>query len=75
MKKYYKFLKFTSKDLSVESGNYPVEGIVPFGPPFEAKDGAKHWLKQNAQKDSEYVLERFYSLKQPANLVAETKKE
>jgi len=75
MKKYYKFLKITSKELSIESGNYPLVGIVPFGPAFEAKDDAKQWLKQNAQKDNEYVLERFYSLKQPANLVAETKKE
>lgn len=75
MKKYYKFLKFNPEDLSKEAGNYPVEHIVPFGPAFEAKDDAKTWLKQNAEKKSAYMLERFYSLELPVNLVAETKKE
>lgn len=59
----------------METGNYPVETIVPFGPPFEAKDDAKHWLKQNAQRDCAYALECFYPPEQPANLVAGTKKD
>lgn len=75
MKKYFKFLKFDSKDLNMEKGNHPVETIVPLGPPFKAKDNEKHWLKQNAQGDSTYVLERFCSLEQLANLKEETKED
>jgi hypothetical protein len=75
MKKYYKFLKISSVELAHEEAHYPINSILPFGPPFEGKDDAKKWLKENAEPEYAYFLERFYVKHLPDNIVPETKKE
>lgn len=75
MKKYYKILQVNAEDIVHEEGKYPINEIIPFGPPFESRGIAKHWLKTQAVTEMEYFITPFYSLKSPENLQKDEKKE
>ena len=74
MNKYFKILKIEDTELSHQSGNFPVQGIIPFGPPFDSKEGAKDWLKKNSEKGMEYFFQRLYSREVPQGLQIAEKK-
>jgi len=76
MNTYFKILRIAAEELAYQSGNFPIEGTIPFGPPFDSKKSAKGWLKKNAENGMEYFCQRFYSLAMPEGLVvAEEKKK
>jgi hypothetical protein len=75
MKKYFKILQVNVADITHEEGKYPINEIIPFGPPFESKSIAKHWLKTHAAMATEYFIVSFYSLKSPDNLQSEGKND
>lgn len=74
MNRYYKILKIEAKELTAQSDNYPVNGIIPFGPPFQSKKDARAWLSENAETGMEYFFNKFYSKSVPENLIEEVKK-
>lgn len=74
MKKYFKILKIAASELIYQSGNFPIQGMIPFGPPFDSKKGAKDWLKIHAEEGMQFSFFRFYSTEIPEGMVLTEKK-
>jgi len=76
MNRYFKIFRIAAEEVVHQSGNFPIEGTIPYGPPFDSRKAAKDWLKKNAENGMEYFFQRFYSLAIPQGLViAEEKKK
>lgn len=49
------------REVARETGNYPIEYVVPFGPEHPNEFEAEEWLKENAEEGKKYVLIPVYT--------------
>lgn len=61
MNKSYKFFSMDPREVARETGNYPIEYVVPFGPEHPNEFEAEEWLKENAEEGKKYVLIPVYT--------------
>ncbi|MBS7565313.1 hypothetical protein KHS38_12945 [Mucilaginibacter sp. Bleaf8] len=57
---WYKIFELELDEVKKESGNFPLQSIVPYGPSHPDKQSAKAWLADNMKPDKKYVITKIY---------------